>query len=195
MLYKSADLLVTPRLILREWKDDDLDPFSQMNADSRVMEFMIKPLSRVESDGMVDRIRQHFREYGYGLWAVELISTSSFLGFVGLSVPRFEAPFTPCVEIGWRLAFDHWGKGYATEAARHVLDYAFNTLDLDQIVSFTARDNYRSRAVMERLGMTHDPAEDFEHPMVPENHPVRSHVLYRIGPNSIIQKRLAEDAP
>jgi RimJ/RimL family protein N-acetyltransferase len=176
----SPKVLVTPRLVLREWKDTDLEPFAQMNGDPRVMEFMIRPLTRAESDAMVDRICQHFSEHGYGLWAVELAETSSFVGFAGLSVPSFEAHFTPCVEIGWRLGFGHWGNGYATEAARCVLDYAFSSLSLDEVVSFTARDNRRSRAVMERLGMAHDPLDDFEHPMVPENHPVRSHVLYRV---------------
>lgn len=176
----SPKVLVTPRLILRGWEDTDLEPFAQMNGDPRVMEFMIRPLTRAESDAMVDRICQHFSEHGFGLWAVELAETSSFVGFTGLSVPLFEAHFSPCVEIGWRLGFDHWGNGYATEAARCVLDFAFSTLSLDEVVSFTARNNQRSRAVMERLGMTHNPLDDFEHPMVPANHPVRSHVLYRV---------------
>jgi RimJ/RimL family protein N-acetyltransferase len=181
MVRKSASRLTTHRLVLREWRDEDLEPFAEMNADPRVMEFMIKTLSRIESDGMVDRIRQHFHEHGFGLWAVEIAATTTFIGFVGLSIPRFEAHFTPCVEIGWRLAFDHWGKGYATEAARHVLEYGFCTLNLEEVVSFTAKGNHRSQAVMERLGMRYNPLDDFEHPMMPENHPMKSHVLYRTG--------------
>lgn len=172
--------LVTPRLVLREWREEDLEPFARMNADPRVMEFMLKSLDRSESEVMLDRIRMHFKEHGFGLWVVEETETARFLGFVGLLVPRFEAAFTPCVEIGWRLAFENWGQGFATEAAKAALAYGFEILNLEAVVAFTTRGNLRSRAVMERLGMRYDPADDFEHPLVPEGHPMRPHVLYRI---------------
>jgi len=128
---------------------------------------------------MVDRIETRFEEHGFGLWAVELADGKPFIGFVGLAVPAFEAHFTPAVEVGWRLAAEHWSRGYATEAARAALDYGFTTAGLDEIVSFTVPANSRSRAVMERLGMTHDPADDFDHPRIEPGHPLRRHVLYR----------------
>lgn len=123
----------------------------------------------------------HFQEHGFGLWAVEIPGVATFAGFVGLSVPRFEAHFTPCVEIGWRLAAPYWGRGYATEGARAALEFGFDHLHLDQIVSFTVPDNVRSRRVMEKIGMTHDPADDFDHPNLPEGHRLRRHVLYGIA--------------
>lgn len=152
-----------------------------MNADPRVMEYMPKLLTREESDAMVTRIEAHFEKHGFGLWAVEVAGVAPFVGFTGLSVPGFQAPFMPCVEVGWRLAFNYWGKGYATEAARAVVAFGFGTLRLDQIVSFTTRDNHRSRRVMERLGMNYSAADDFRHPNLPENHPLRPHVLYRLS--------------
>jgi RimJ/RimL family protein N-acetyltransferase len=152
-----------------------------MNADARVMEFFPKRLNRAESDAMVDRIEAHFSERGFGLWAIEVPGVAPFIGFAGLSVPRFSAPFMPCVEVGWRLAFEHWGHGYATEAARLALGYGFGTLALPEIVSFTSATNHRSRAVMERLGMRRDSADDFDHPALPEGHPLRRHVLYRLA--------------
>jgi RimJ/RimL family protein N-acetyltransferase len=173
--------LTTPRgLLLRPWRDEDLPAFAALNADPRVMEFMPKALSRDESDARADRIRRHWAERGFGLWAVEVPGVAPFIGFVGLSVPPFEAAFTPCVEIGWRLAFAHWGRGYATEAANAALEDGFGRLGLTEIVSFTVPANVRSRRVMERLGMTRSPADDFDHPLLPEGHPLRRHVLYRI---------------
>ena len=169
----------TPRLLLRPWRDADLAPFAAMNADPVVMEFFPRPLDRAESDAAVARIRDHFAARGFGLWAVEVPDVADFIGFVGLAVPRFEAHFTPCVEIGWRLAREHWGRGYATEAARAALGFGFEELALDEIVSFTAPANVRSRAVMERIGMTRSPEDDFDHPTLPEGHPLRRHVLYR----------------
>jgi RimJ/RimL family protein N-acetyltransferase len=169
----------TPRLQLRPWRDEDLAPFAELNADPRVMEFFPRTLDRTESDAMVARIRGHFARHGFGLWAVEVPGVAEFIGFVGLAVPRFEAHFTPCVEIGWRLAREHWGRGYATEAARAVLEFGFRDLALQEIVSFTAATNLRSRAVMERIGMTRSPDDDFDHPALPEGHPLRPHVLYR----------------
>lgn len=176
--------LRTERLLLRWWADDDLAPFADLNADPEVMEHFPGAMSLDESAAMVERIHAHFEQHGYGLWAVEPVTgqpVSGFIGFVGLAVPRFEADFMPCVEVGWRLRRDAWGHGYATEAARAALAYGFTELGLDEIVSFTTVRNERSRAVMERLGMTHDPAEDFESPNVPEGHPVRPHVLYRMS--------------
>jgi RimJ/RimL family protein N-acetyltransferase len=152
-----------------------------LNADPRVMEHFPAPLSSEESDALVARIEAHFDQRGFGLWAVEVPDVAPFVGFVGLSVPRFEAHFTPCVEIGWRLAAEHWGKGYATEGARAVLAFGFETLALAEIVSFTTTGNVPSRRVMEKIGMTHDPADDFDHPALPAGHPLRRHVLYRIA--------------
>jgi RimJ/RimL family protein N-acetyltransferase len=169
----------TARLELRPWRDEDRAPFAALNADPRVMEFFPKTLDRADSDAMAARLREHFDRHGFGLWAVEVPGVADFIGFVGLAVPRFEAHFTPCVEIGWRLAREHWGRGYATEAARAALAFGFRDLALDEIVSFTTTANLRSRAVMERIGMTRSPADDFDHPALPEGHPLRRHVLYR----------------
>jgi RimJ/RimL family protein N-acetyltransferase len=152
-----------------------------LNADPRVAEFLMGALSREESDGIADRIAAHFERHGFGLWAVEVPGVAPFIGFLGLGVPRFEAAFTPCVEIGWRLAAPFWNQGYATEGAAGVLQYSFNELGLNEIVSFTVPDNLRSRRVMEKIGMTRNPAEDFDHPMLAEGHPLRRHVLYRVA--------------
>jgi len=172
-------MIRTARLILRAWRDDDLEPFAAMNADSAVMEHFPKPLSREESDETAARIRAFMEVRGFGLWAVEVPGSLPFVGFVGLTSPLFEAPFTPCVEVGWRLARVAWGLGYATEAARAALDLGFDRFGLDEIVSMTVPRNVRSRRVMEKLGMTREPADDFDHPRLPEEHPLRRHVLYR----------------
>jgi RimJ/RimL family protein N-acetyltransferase len=182
----KAPTLVTPRLILRPWREADLAPFAALNADPRVMELMPGRLDRAESDSMAARIAAHFDRHGFGLWAVEAPGAAPFIGFVGLSRPDFEAGFTPCVEVGWRLAVEHWGRGYATEAARAAIDFGFAPAGhagagLEEIVSFTVPQNRRSRAVMERLGMSRDPAEDFDHPGLPEGHRLRRHVLYRLA--------------
>jgi RimJ/RimL family protein N-acetyltransferase len=174
-------VLRTDRLILREWRDGDRAPFAALNADSRVTEFLATGLDRAASDAMADRIEAHFADHGFGLWAVEVPGIAPFIGFVGLSVPKFSAHFTPCVEVGWRLAFDHWGKGYASEAARAALQDGFGRLGLREIVSFTVPHNPRSRAVMERIGMRRDPADDFDHPNLGEDSSLRRHVLYRLG--------------
>jgi RimJ/RimL family protein N-acetyltransferase len=173
--------LRTDHLLLRRWVTADREPFAALNADARVMEHFPSVLTREESDGRVDRIEAHFAEHGFGLWAVEIPGVAPFAGFVGLSIPQFEAHFTPCVEIGWRLAAPYWGRGYATEAARAALAFGFEELELDEIVSFTVPENVRSRRVMERIGMRHDPAGDFDHPLLPEGHRIRRHVLYRIA--------------
>jgi len=150
-----------------------------MNADPRVMEHFASTLSREQSDTLADRIEAHFGARGFGLWAVEIPGVVEFAGFCGLSVPAFEAHFTPCVEIGWRLAADLWGYGYATESARAVLAFGFDTLGLDEIVSFTTATNVRSQRVMQRIGMSYDPADDFDHAAYAAGHPLRRHVLYR----------------
>jgi RimJ/RimL family protein N-acetyltransferase len=172
--------LTTSRLLLRPWRDDDLEPFAALNADPRVMEYFPATLDRTESDANAARIRTYFAQHGYGLWGVEELGGAPFIGYVGLSTPRFEAPFMPAIEIGWRLGFAHWGKGYAREAAYAALDFGFGTLNLNQIVSFTTTANQRSRRVMEAIGMNWSAREDFDHPMLPEAHPLRRHVLYRI---------------
>jgi RimJ/RimL family protein N-acetyltransferase len=145
-----------------------------------VMEFFPEPLTAEASDALIERIEAHFSPHGFGLSAVELLETNSFIGYVGLAVPNFDAHFMPAVEIGWRLAYEHWGKGLATEGARAVLNYGFERLGLGQVVSFTVPANLRSRRVMEKLGMTHDPRDDFDHPRFPEGHSLRRHVLYRL---------------
>jgi RimJ/RimL family protein N-acetyltransferase len=171
----------TDRLLLRPWQPADLAPFAALNADARVCEFLPRPLSREESDAMAARIEAHFEQHGFGLWAVEICSLGAFAGYVGLSRPSFEAHFTPCVEIGWRLAFEHWGRGYATEGARAALKSGFEELGLDEIVSFTVPENVRSRHVMEKIGMTHDVAGGFDHPLLADGHRLKRHVLYRIS--------------
>jgi 3-dehydroquinate dehydratase / shikimate dehydrogenase len=170
--------LKTPRLILRPWREEDFEPFAQLNADPRVMEHFPALLSKEESDQMVERIQAN--EKDWGLWAVSVPGVSPFIGFIGLNQVTFTAPFTPAVEIGWRLAFKYWSKGYATEGAKACLKYGFEVLHLPEIVSFTTVQNKRSRAVMERIGMHYDAHGDFDHPRVPEGNKARRHVLYRI---------------
>jgi RimJ/RimL family protein N-acetyltransferase len=169
--------LETPRLILRRWQKADCEPFYRMNSDPRVMEFFPACLSRAESDALIARAEAHFETHGFGPFAAELRDGGDFTGFVGLMVPQFEAHFTPCVEIGWRLAAEYWNQGLATEGANAVLRLAFEEAGLREVVSFTVPANLRSRRVMEKLGMTY--SGDFEHPRLPEGHPLRRHVLYR----------------
>lgn len=169
-----------PRLVLRQWRDADRQPFAALNADPFVMEYLLAELSRAQSDAMVDRCIEHIDRDGYGLWAVEVRTSGEFIGFVGLAAPTWEAAFTPCTEIGWRLARSGWGHGYATEAANAALAVAFGPIGLHEVVSFTTTGNMRSQHVMQRIGMTCDPSEDFDHPRVPAG-PLRRHVLYRIS--------------
>jgi len=176
----KAPELHTERLFLRAWRDDDLAPFAAINTDPEVVRYLGGSLTRERSDALVQRIREHFDREGFGLWAVEISGVARFAGFIGLSVPAFEAHFTPSVEVGWRLARAHWGAGYATEGARAALSFGFEQHGLKEIVSFTAAANTRSRSVMERLGMRRDPGDDFDHPSLPPGHPLRRHVLYRI---------------
>ena len=172
--------LTTGRLILRRWRETDREPFQALNTDPRAMEFFPFTLTPRESDQAIARIEQHFDRHGFSLYAAELIETQTFIGFVGISIPMFDAPFMPAVEIGWRLAHDYWGRGLATEGARAVVHHAFETLKLPGLVSFTVPANLRSRRVMESIGMAHDSAGDFDHPRLPQGHPLRRHVLYRL---------------
>ena len=167
------------RVLLRGWRPKDLEPFAALNADPRVMEHFPGLMTREASEEMVvERVLPHFAEHGFGLWALEVPGSVPFAGFVGLQVPSFESWFTPCVEIGWRLACPQWGRGYATEAARVALAFGFEQARLEEIVSFTSPANVRSIAVMERLGMRRD--GEFEHPRLPPGHRLRRHVLYRL---------------
>jgi RimJ/RimL family protein N-acetyltransferase len=181
----STPILRTERLLLREWRPEDREPFAALNADPRVMEFMPAALPRAQSDALARRSEAHFAARGYGPWAVEVPGVAPFIGFVGLVVPAFEAHFTPAIEVGWRLAAEHWGRGYATEAAVASARHAFETAGAEELVSFTTPENVRSRAVMERLGMTHDAADDFDHPRLAAGHLLRRHVLYRLAANGL----------
>jgi RimJ/RimL family protein N-acetyltransferase len=173
--------LRTSRLLLRGWRLEDRLPFAELNGDPRVTEFLGRIRDRAASDELLDLVEEHWDRHGFGLWAVERTADGVFLGFTGLSTPSFEAAFTPAVEVGWRFAYHAWGHGYATEAAMAALAFGFERLGLHEIVSFTTVANVRSRRVMERLGMRHDPAGDFDHPRLDEGHPLRRHVLYRLG--------------
>ena len=175
-----VDELRTERLSLRAWRDGDREVFAALNADPVVMEHYPSTLTPEESDAFADRIEARLAEHGWGLWAVEIVDTGAFAGYVGLSPQTWEAHFTPAIEVGWRLAHAYWGRGYAPEGAQAALDYAFGVLGLDEVVSFTAVTNVRSQRVMQKLGMTHDPADDFDHPALPEGDRLRPHVLYRI---------------
>ncbi|HWZ62181.1 MAG TPA: GNAT family N-acetyltransferase [Steroidobacteraceae bacterium] len=173
--------LSTARLTLRPWREADLGPFAELNADPEVMQFMPARLSREQSDALASHAAAALAARRFGLWALELQATAEFLGYVGLAEVGFTAHFTPCREVLWRLKRLAWGHGYATAATRACLTFAFATLRAPEVVAFTVPRNSRSRAVMERLGMHHDPAADFEHPRLPEGHPLRAHVLYRIA--------------
>lgn len=164
---------------MRPWAPADREPFAAMNSDPEVMRFLRRPLTRAESDAFVARIEASWATRGYGLWAVEVLGGPAFIGYVGLWDALFDAPFTPAVEVGWRLARAAWGNGYATEAARAAVDFGHGSVRLPEVLSFTAAINLRSRAVMERIGLVHQPEGDFDHPLVPLGDPLRSHVLYR----------------
>jgi RimJ/RimL family protein N-acetyltransferase len=199
-----SDFLTTPRLLLRSWRPSDREPFRAINADPRVMEFFPSTLTAAESDALADRIEAHFAEYGFGGFAAELRANGAFIGFIGLAVPNFDVAFllppservaahaSPVVEVGWRLAHESWGHGLATEGARAAVHYAFETLNLPSLVSFTVPANMRSRRVMEKIGMVHDPSANFLHPNLPEGHPLRPHVLYRMSrPASLVAGSLS----
>lgn len=172
--------LRTPRLLLRRWCDSDLAPFAALNADPEVMRWLLGPLPRELSDRMVERIETHFERHDFGLWAVERVADARLLGMVGLQHVNFEAPFTPAIEIGWRLCREAWGSGYCTEAATLALNDAFARMAIEEVVSFTIPENLRSQAVMSRLGLTRDRQGDFDHPRLPVSHPMRPHWLFRL---------------
>lgn len=174
-------MLETHRLALRQWQDSDYEPFAKMNADPRVMQYFPRRFDRSLSDEVADKCRQLIDEQGWGFWAVELKQSNAFIGFVGLHAPT-DLPVSPCVEIGWRLAYEHWGLGYATEAAMASLAYGFDHLKLEEIVAFTAVPNLRSQAVMLRIGMSNT-GKSFKHPAISEGHPLQEHVLYSCRPS------------
>jgi 3-dehydroquinate dehydratase/shikimate dehydrogenase len=169
--------LATERLRLRPWTDADMVPFAAINSDPRVMEFLGPVMGRTASDEVAARIRGEFAELGFGLWAAEIPGVAPFIGFIGLTSVKW-APLAPAVEIGWRLAYGYWGKGLASEGAREAMRFAFETLALDELIAFATVANRRSRQVMERIGMNHDSARDFEHPQLEPDDPLRPHVIY-----------------
>jgi ribosomal-protein-alanine N-acetyltransferase len=173
--------LASDRLLLRRWRPQDREPFAAINADPEVMRFFPATLTRAESDALIERFERGHEQDGWGLWALELRATGRLVGFTGLAPAGWDPHYLPDVEIGWRLARDAWGRGYATEAAWAVLAFAFERAGLDGVVSLTAVANERSRAVMHRLGMRRDSDEDYEHPLLPEGHPLRPHVVYRLS--------------
>jgi RimJ/RimL family protein N-acetyltransferase len=175
-------------VVLRPWAAGDREPFAAMNADPRVMEFFPQLFTPIQSDAVYERLKQGIEDRGWGLWVVDI--QGEFAGFTGLGQPNFEAPFMPCIEIGWRFHTRFWGQGYALESARLALRFGFETLRLPEIVSFTARINKRSERLMQRLGMTASPKDDFEHPKIPAGHPVRDHVFYRIANSPELLQRL-----
>ena len=188
----SELVLATPRLLLRPWRDADRAPWAAMSADPEVMAFFEAPLTRAESDEFVDRTLQGFAERGgWGWFAVQERASTAFVGVAGLAPVAFDAHFTPAVEIGWRLARAAWGQGFATEAARAAAAFAFDDLGLDEVVALAVPSNARSLAVMRRLAMTHDPADDFDHPTLPADSPLRRHVLYRLT----AERRASRPAP
>ena len=176
----STLTIETSRLLLRPWRDEDIESWVAMNADPRVMEYFVNPYDRAQSESSASTMRTSLERDGYGFWVVEVKDSISFAGVIALVDVPFEAHFTPAREIGWRLIYDAWGEGYATEGAKAALDFAFTTLRWEEIVSMTSVLNLRSRRVMERIGMTHDPLDDFDHPRIPDGHRLKRHVLYRL---------------
>jgi ribosomal-protein-alanine N-acetyltransferase len=172
--------LITARLVLREWRAEDREPYAALNADAAVREFFPERLTRAQSDAQIAVFEDHFATHGFGMWALQLRAGGELIGFTGMDLATYDAPFAPAIEIGWRLARGAWGHGYATEAALATVEFGFERLELREIVACTTPSNLRSRAVMERLGMTHDPREDFDHPEVAAGHPLCRHVLYRL---------------
>lgn len=176
---KPNPSITTERLILRKWCDADIEPFVQMNSDARVMKYFPALMSRDQTLQAVERIKKHFDDYGYGWFAVDLKSTGEFIGFIGFSHPRFESYFTPCIEIGWRLKAEHWGKGLATEGAKACLQYGFEILNFDKVYSFTAEPNFPSVKVMKKIGMK--PGGEFNHPMLHHDSWLCKHLLYKVS--------------
>lgn len=186
-----STIIETERLILRTWHENDIEPFAEINQDPNVMEHFPALLSKAETLSLIDRIFKHQDTYGYTLYAVELKSTHDMIGFIGLlhrTQEDLDVPFNPSTEIGWRLSSKYWGKGYATEGAKAVLDYAFSVLDLPEVVSFTVEANTPSRRVMEKIGLKHNPDDDFDHPKLDVDSPLRRHVLYRLSKAAYLEK-------
>lgn len=179
----------TERLILRNWEAKDTAPFIKMNQDPKVMEFFPGLYSSEETIQSINNFKRSIEEHGYGMFACELKEDGQFIGFIGLMYRDFEASFTPCVEIGWRIIHEYWGKGLAVEAARKCLDIGFNEFNLGEIVSFTASVNKRSERVMQKLGMSRDPTHDFYHPKLESQHPLAWHILYRLGKNDFVKSQ------
>lgn len=178
----ATTILSTQRLILREWRDPDAAPYAALNADPRVREYFPSVLTKDQSDTEMGRIRAGYERDGFCMFAAELISTGEFIGFIGIQTVTYTIPMVaqPTVEIGWRLAHAYWGKGLATEGAAAALRYALDAVKLPEIIAITVPNNVRSRRVMEKIGMKHHPELDFEHPRLPEGHPMRRHVLYAV---------------
>lgn len=182
-------ILETKRLILRTWLDSDLEAMSKINEDTKVCEFLPGPFDKKQTQTMIESWMLHYQQKGYGIYAVELKSTHEMIGFLGLWTPTFEAHFTPAVEIAWRLASKHWNQGYATEGAQAVLDYAFNQVGLNEIVSFTVVNNLPSQRVMQKIGLKHNPLDDFDHPNIDKESPLRRHVLYSLKRTDYIKMK------
>ncbi len=178
----------TARLRLRQWRPEDREPFAVLNGDPEVMRYFPDTLDRRASDALADRIEKLIAEQGWGFWAVELKQSGDFIGFVGLHRPAPGLPFSPCVEIGWRLARPYWGRGYVVEAAKAVLAFGFEQLGLDEILAFTVKYNRRSWQLMQRLGMVREP-ESFMHPALPLGSPLREHCLYRLSAERWAQRK------
>lgn len=176
-----AVTLRTERLLLRQWRDEDLEPFTALNSDPQVMQHFPRLLDRDATADIIERMQGHHDSCGFGYWPVELPGIAPFIGFVGLMITPFQAHFTPCIETAWRLARPYWGHGYATEGATASLAFAFDSIPvLDEVVAFAVLENQRSTRVMERLGMVRRPEDDFDHPNLEEDSPLRRHCLYRM---------------
>lgn len=186
------DTLIGPRIRLRRWRPEDLDGLAAMHADPEVMRHLMPLAGRAGSDAAGARIQRHFDAHGFGLWVIDVPGVSAFIGYTGLVHVPYEAAFTPAVEIGWRIQRAYWGRGYVSEAARLSLHDGFGRLGLREVIALTVPANARSRAVMTRLGMRHDPAEDFDHPLVPTGHPLRRHVLYRLDRADFLTRQSSE---
>lgn len=182
--------LRTERLLLRTWQPADLRGFAALNGDPQVMQHFPSVMSRSQSDAMARRMQAHFVQFGFGYWLLERHEQPGLIGVLGLQQVAFAAPFTPAVEIGWRIQQAHWRQGYALEAARAVLACAFNRLQLEQVLAFTVPANVPSQALMQRLGMQHAPSEDFQHPLLPPGHPLRSHLLYRLRRTAWLEQQM-----
>ena len=190
MVQQEANVILeTERLILRIWSEGDLDAYYQINQDQRVTEFLLITPTMEQVKEFIHSMNEQYKQLNYTLFAAIEKSSNTLIGFIGLNPPKWESHFTPCVEIGWRLGSKYWGKGYATEGAKAVVAYGFNQCHLNEIVSFTVPENIRSRRVMEKLGMTHDVADDFNHPLVPSDHKLLKHVLYRINRQKYMESR------